>query len=228
MKKIISKHFNFINALLEKRYKALILSLSLMIFAPFFLVGTPYQSLASFVFNSTSILLCIYAIQESRKQFVIGIVAAIVVIVINQSGVFKDSARISFFLSFILYIIFYFFVAARLLRMIFNTERVRIGVLYAAIIVYLLIGIVGGYLFMLIENAAPGSLRNLTIEQLSNPSEFFYFSFITLSTLGYGDISPVSPPAEALSMMLSISGPLYLTILVALLVSRFEHSDMHL
>jgi hypothetical protein len=199
-----------------------------MIFAPFFLVGTPYQSLASFIFNSTSILLCIYAIQESRKQFVIGIVAAIIVILINQSGVFRDSARISFFLSFILYIIFYFFVAVRLIKLIFNTERVRIGVFYAAIIVYLLIGIIGGYLFMLIENAAPGSLCNLTIDHLNNPSEFFYFSFVTLSTLGYGDIFPVSAPAQALSMMLSISGPLYLTILVALLVSRFEHSDIHM
>jgi hypothetical protein len=111
--------------------------------------------------------------------------------------------------------------------MILITENVRAGVLYAAIIVYLLIGILGGYLFMLIENSSPGSLNNLELENLKNPSKFFYFSFITLSTLGYGDITPESASAQTISLMLSVIGPLFLTVLVALLVSRFEHSDIH-
>jgi hypothetical protein len=78
---------------------------------------------------------------------------------------------------------------------------------------------------MLIENAVPGSINNLAIDNITNPSNFFYFSFITLSTLGYGDITPVTAPAKAVCMILSTTGPLYLTVLVALLVSRFENPN---
>ncbi len=225
MKHIISKHFNFINGLLERRYKTLLICLVLMILVPFLMQDSAYQGILSFVFNSLSILLCIYAIHETRRQLLLGTILAIIVIVINRLGLFEDSITLDFYLSFMIYVLFYIYVVYRLLVMIINTERVRAGVLFAAVIVYLLLGIIGGYLYMLIENAVPGSLNNLSLVNLKNPSEFFYFSFTTLSALGYGDITPVSPPAEAVSMILSITGPLYLTVLVALLVSRYDHSD---
>jgi hypothetical protein len=227
MKKVISKHFIIINGLLERRYRTLLLSLILMIIAPSLLEGWAYQGLISFLLNSVTVLLCIYAIHESKKQLYIGMSLALLVIIVNQFGIFKTVATFDFYFSFIIYIFFYAYVAYRLLIMIFITENVRAGVLYASIIVYLFIGILGGYLFMLIENSSPGSLNNLQIENLKNPSKFFYFSFITLSTLGYGDITPASAPAQTLSLLISVIGPLYLTILVALLVSRFEHSDVH-
>ena len=173
--------------------------------------------------NSVVVLLCIYAVHETRQHLVVGITCALLVIITNQLGVFKNQATLDFYLSFIIYILFYMFVAYRLLKMILVTAAVNAGVLYAAILVYLFVGIIGGYLFMLIENAVPGSLNNLELTNITNPSKFFYFSFITLSTLGYGDITPSLAPARALSMILSTAGPLYLTVLVALLVSRFDH-----
>lgn len=227
MKAIISRHFDFINGLLAVRYKTLLIALVAMVILPKFLYESDYQRFVSTVLNAIVVLLTIYAIQESRRELYIGTGIAIVVIMINQVGVFKDSATIDFYLSFIIYIIFYIHAVYRFLIKIIRTDNVKVGVLYAAVIVYLFIGIIGGYLFMLIENLNPGSLNNLEITNITSPSRFFYFSFTTLSTLGYGDIVPISPPAQALSMVLSTTGPLYLTILVALLVSRFEHSDIH-
>ena len=227
MKLIITKHFNFINNLLGRRYKALLLSLITMIILPSFLEGTLFQDLASFLLTALTIFLAINAIQESRLQLYGGWTAAAIVIFINQFGIFREEARLDFYLSFFIYLVFYSYVAYRLLVMILATEQVRVGVLYAAVIVYLLIGIVGGYIFMLIENAAPGSINNLEVENITNPSKFFYFSFITLSTLGYGDITPHSASARSVCMILSTAGPLYLTILVALLVSRFDNTEHH-
>jgi|GEM_PF-394534 len=199
-----------------------------MIILPSFFGNYPtIQDALSFVFRSAVMFAGIYAVQESEKQLEFGMVAGLIIILINSLGVFRESANLNFYFSFIVYIFFYVYVAYRLMTLIIKTDNVKIGVLYAAINVYLLMGIIGGYMFMLIENANPGSLNNLAIENLSNPSKFFYFSFITLSTLGYGDISPAAPASQSLAMILSSSGPLYLTILVALLVSRFEHTDMH-
>ncbi|MTB51238.1 potassium channel family protein [Lewinella sp. W8] len=226
MQHIISKPFTIINRLLERRYRSLLIALVAMIILPSFFEGSRYQGLLSFFFNSLTILLCIYAVHETKRQLHGGILLALVVIIVNQFGVFKSEATLDFYLSFIIYLVFYAFVAYTLLKMIIATEEVNIGVLYAAVLVYLLIGIIGGYLLMLIENASPGSINNLHIENITNPSKFFYFSFITLSTLGYGDITPASPPARSICMILSTAGPLYLTILVALLVSRFDHAEL--
>jgi len=196
-----------------------------MIILPSFLEDSRYQGLVSFALNSLTIFLSIYAIQESKRQLYGGFLLAFGVLMVNQFGVFKSEATLDFYLSFFIYLVFYAYVAYKLITMIIATENVKIGVLYAAIIVYLLIGIVGGYLMMLIENAVPGSINNLAIDNITNPSNFFYFSFITLSTLGYGDITPVTAPAKAVCMILSTTGPLYLTVLVALLVSRFENPN---
>lgn len=223
MQHIISKPYSFINSLLERRYRSLLFALVAMIILPSFLEGSPYQGLVSFFLNSLTIFFCIYAIHENKRQLYGGFVLACVVIIVNQFGVFKSEATLDFYLSFIIYLLFYAFVAYTLLKMIVATEEVSVGVLYAAVLVYLLIGIVGGYMLMLVENAGPGSINNLAIENITNPSKFFYFSFITLSTLGYGDITPASPPARSICMVLSTAGPLYLTILVALLVSRFDN-----
>ncbi len=225
--KIISRPFKLINNLLAKRYKTLFFALVAMILIPGFFAGNKYEAEVSFILNSIVVFLCIYTVQESKFQLRIGMLLATLVLIINQLGIFSESGTIHFYLSFFIYIVFYAFVAYKLLNLILLTPNVKIGVLFAAVIVYLFIGIIGGYLYMLIENAIPGSLNNLALENITNPSKFFYFSFTTLTTLGYGDIAPVSPLAQALSILLSITGPLYLTILVALLVSRFEHSSIH-
>lgn len=221
-----NKSFDFINSLLARRYRFLLMSLVGMIIVPSFLEDYAIlQDTLSFIFRSAVMFAGIYAIQESEKQLKIGIAAGICIILINSFGVFRESARLNFYFSFIVYILFYIFIAYRLMTLLLKTDTVTVGVLYAAVNVYLLMGIIGGYLFMLIENAHPGSLNNLAIENLGNPSKFFYFSFITLSTLGYGDITPAAPSSQSLAMVLSSTGPLYLTIMVALLVSRFDNKE---
>ena len=198
------------------------ISLIMMIIIPGFFEGTIYQQILTTVLNMSSVMLGIFAIQETKNQLYFGITAALIVTFINQLGIGKNGDRFDFYFSFLIYLIFYAFLAYRLIIKIIATEKVSIGVLYAAALVYLLMGVVGGYIFMLIENVAHGSLLNLRLENFNDPSKFFYFSFTTLVTLGYGDILPVSAPARSISMVLGITGPLYLTILVALLVSRFE------
>jgi voltage-gated potassium channel len=227
LRKVTSKHFYIINNLLASRYRSLLISLIAMVIVPSFFEGNKYHGLVSFLLNSLTLFLSINAIQESRKQLYLGATSAFIVVMINRFGVFREEAALDFYLSFFIYLVFYAYVAFRLLKMIVATVNVKVGVLYASVIVYILIGIVGGYILMLIENIAPGSINNLELENITTPSKFFYFSFITLSTLGYGDITPISPPARSVCIILSTTGPLYLTVLVALLVSRFEHSDIH-
>ncbi len=89
-----------------------------------------------------------------------------------------------------------------------------------AINVYFLLGILGSVFFSAIYFFSPGAFH-FPEEVIPSRSDFIYYSFVTISTLGYGDIIPVSPLAKNFSIFISISGQLYLAMIVALLVGKY-------
>jgi hypothetical protein len=88
-----------------------------------------------------------------------------------------------------------------------------------AIAVYLLLGLTWAYAFELVEYLNPGSFTGV-LTGSGRFSSWTYFSFVTLATLGYGDISPLHPIARSLAVAEAITGQLYLAILIARLVSQ--------
>jgi hypothetical protein len=109
-----------------------------------------------------------------------------------------------------------------------------LDLIYATICVYLLIGVAWAYVYSVLENIFPGSF-NFPLNLLqANPSLnegrkhltlLFYYSFVTLTTLGYGDITPVTPPAQSLSTLEAIMGQFYIAILVARLVGIYASKN---
>jgi hypothetical protein len=96
-----------------------------------------------------------------------------------------------------------------------NAERI-----YAALSAYVLIGLTLGVVYWILEQNAPGSLalssaRPVTLERT------LYFSFVTLATLGYGDIVPTSEATSWLAILEAMGGQMYLAVLVARLVSLY-------
>jgi voltage-gated potassium channel Kch len=92
-----------------------------------------------------------------------------------------------------------------------------------AILLYLTIGLVFVALYTLVGAASPNAFNGLTVTaRVSLPSDLVYFSFTTLTTVGYGDIVPVHPVARSLSNLEAIVGQLYPATLLARLVSLGE------
>jgi hypothetical protein len=91
-----------------------------------------------------------------------------------------------------------------------------------AISVYLLIGFCFAFLFGVLDAIQPNAFSAQLAQSgggIPDPSApFLYYSFVTLTTLGYGDVLPLSAPARTLSWLEAVSGQLYLTVLVARLV----------
>ena len=107
----------------------------------------------------------------------------------------------------------------------------------AAICVYLLMGFLWAYVYGLIESLSPGSFKLLPVEiqpgegalVASFPgrefSQLVYFSFVTITTLGYGDITPANPLTRVLTTVEALMGQIYLVVLVARLVGlHIAHS----
>jgi hypothetical protein len=89
----------------------------------------------------------------------------------------------------------------------------------AAVTIYLLLGLIWARLYELLESVRPGSFRFPAGEDL-DASALTYFSFVTLATLGYGDITPISLVARDLAVLEAVMGQLYLVILISWLVSH--------
>ena len=104
-----------------------------------------------------------------------------------------------------------------LLNHIFRQDEVTKEVIFGALVVYLLMGLMWSFGYDLVDSLIPGSFKYPENFSKHNNS-FAYFSFVTLTTLGYGDITPVSPPAAAMAITQAITGQIYLTVLVAQLV----------
>ena len=90
--------------------------------------------------------------------------------------------------------------------------------LHGAVAAYLLLGILWAYAYALVALLAPVAFSG-PVSSADGPRAFFYFSFVTLTTVGYGDVLPVHPAARSLAALEAVTGPLYLAILIARLVS---------
>ena len=96
---------------------------------------------------------------------------------------------------------------------------IDINRLVGAACIYLLSGSLWGILYFLLNVISPGSFAGIVGETWSEQlNEFTYHSFVTLTTLGYGDITPVAPVARTLNYLEAVLGQMYLTVLVAALV----------
>jgi hypothetical protein len=117
------------------------------------------------------------------------------------------------------------FVVVNLLRFVLRAPSVNAEVLCASISAYLMLGLIWTMAYWLVDQLTPGrafSFNTNAGRQSMNGFNAFYFSFITLSTVGYGDITPLSRIARWLAAMEAMTGLLYVAVLIARLISLYS------
>ena len=118
--------------------------------------------------------------------------------------------------------VFFALTCAALFSFIKNAQDITRSHLSTAVSIYLLIGLMYFSLFSTIEVVRPGCFRDTSSAVVDRQSDLLYFSLITLSTVGYGDIVPVYGVVRMLAAVEGITGVLYVAIMVALLVSTYR------
>lgn len=121
---------------------------------------------------------------------------------------------------------FLLLLSAVLLRGVLRAGRVNVQRIVGAVVVYLLLALLFAVSFNLTERLAPGAFNMGPESAGGTPAgaRFFYLSIITLTSVGFGDMSPIHPVARALVMAEALTGQLFTTILLARLVSlEIEH-----
>ena len=115
-------------------------------------------------------------------------------------------------------LLFFSLVFKNIVTYILKTKQIGLNEIYACISGYLVIAIIAAPHFYLVGQIFPNAFN---IAPDATFYDFIYYSFITLTTVGFGDISPIHPLAKAFTLILGIAGQLYLTILMAIIIGKY-------
>ncbi len=151
-------------------------------------------------------------------RFLLGLGA--ITIALTAISIFFIQARTLTIILFFFNTLYFIIVTVALVSHVAQADKVGGSTVICAINSYLLIGLSMSLLAVILNLFAPNSFNNIPAEP-DTYSAFIYFGFVTLTTLGYGDISPITPLARSLSTFTALFGQLYLVIIMALIVGKF-------
>jgi hypothetical protein len=209
----------------QTRFHFLLFSLIVMfVLFPFFTENLLVFNLAF----SIIVLSSLHAILYDQKTFMAASIFALITVISNWLSIVSPHPIIKI-VNFSVFVLFYAYVVSHLLRFVLSSKSVTSSVISAAISSYFLIGICWGFLYSLIQTISPDSF--IFSEGIIRSSylwpDFIYYSFVTLTTVGFGDILPHSSLARSVTLLEAIFGTFFIAVLVAKLVSlyRFDRKD---
>jgi hypothetical protein len=206
----------FGNTYLRYRYGILFYTLLLtMVAAPLFAAFGLTGALIE-LFLAASLLAAVVPVSTGKDRRVLLFIVPAVWLARPVTAWFDHPALSAMTLG--LWALIGLFAAAGALRFAMGAESVDAEHLYAALSAYLLAGIFFGLFYWVIEQIRPGSFA--VAGDFSRMSAH-YFSFVTLATLGYGDIVPRTDVARGLAIVEGVGGQLFLAVMVARLVSLY-------
>jgi hypothetical protein len=166
-----------------------------------------------------ALISAIVACATMRHHVIIGVSLAVL---LQAAGIYRDLSGIT--AVNIAYstagIVFFGYVTALVLKDVFRqTQTVSADTICGALSAYLLIGVGWSFAYALLDGLIPGSIEGLREAGRAGYDQYLGYSFVTLTTLGYGNVVPGNAKADALASAEAIVGQVYLTVLVARLVA---------
>jgi Ion channel len=204
----------------QRHLQLLIFLLLIFVVSPF-VVPYYYGPTILNIIAAAVLLSATYAVSRRRSFFIF----AISVSVFSIAMTFWLAAAPTFWLVIIshgaLMVLLSFFAVA-ILSYVLGSGKVTWDKIYGAVCAYLLFGYAWTFAYSVIEEVQPGSFISLSSpaphDLVSSVMQLRYFSFVTLATVGYGDIVPRMPAARTLALLEAILGQFYLVALVGRLV----------
>ncbi|MFH1159543.1 MAG: ion channel [bacterium] len=121
--------------------------------------------------------------------------------------------------------VFFIYVVVRLIKQFALAKEISPMVILGSINGYLLTGLVFSIFVLIVATVYPQSYQLTTtggyLSAHDNYRVFIYYTFITMTTVGYGDIVPVSAAARSLAILMAVTGQLYIAVIIAFLVGKF-------
>jgi len=210
----------YLQALSDRRFFILLVLILLTIVLTPFLDQFIETRVLMDIFLTVLFFGIIFAIRSKRSHLIIASILVLPLIISTWSIYFYDSTHLSL-LTRIFGALFFAYAVIIILQIVVRSTEVTQETIFAAIVAYLLIALMWAFLYMTMELVIPGSFTRPEASIRAETIHFEYFSFVTITTLGYGDITPLTDRASALVLLEALVGQIYLVVLVAWLVGMY-------
>ena len=215
---LISKHTK------RSRFSYLFATLiSLIVLFPY-LAKTGLSTVIFRLLSALTFVAAVYAVSDKRAQWITGLFLALPTAILNTWFTVHPGSSSLAVISLVSTLMFLSFTLITLLRAVLRAETVTRDTIYGALSVYLLMAFVWGIAYLLLETLQPGGLSMDIARHPNHKVDWFdcmFYSFVTLTSLGYGDMVPISPQCRSLSVLEAVSGIMYFAVLVARLVGLY-------
>jgi len=163
---------------------------------------------------------CVIILFEGRGKSEYGAIALIISFIFIWLSIAQDWQNTALqVIRMALIMLLFKFTLFRMIKEILWVKQVTARVIFSAIGAYMLLGFIGTFLFEIVELMYPNSFTKSDV--FTGFYGEIYFSFVTISTLGYGDITPLTPQGQSVAIIMAVAGQLFLAILMAMLVGKF-------
>lgn len=165
-----------------------------------------------------TLLSAAWSMKGVQSRLLINIAFVLVVFLLVVAGMLLDHAGFSY-AHLLMLLCFFTWMTWMVARQVLFTGAIDTNKIVGAICIYMLLGLIWAMLYLFIAAVIPDSFNGVShAPWIENFATAVYFSFVTITTLGYGDISPAAPLARFLVFMEAIVGVFYMAILVASLI----------
>ncbi|NML59235.1 two pore domain potassium channel family protein [Chryseobacterium sp. RJ-7-14] len=122
----------------------------------------------------------------------------------------------------VFFILYYVFIFIEVMRQITKAREIRINVIIGSFCGYMILSLVALFSYLFIELNFRGSFHGITQNSISQVyNELSYFSFITLTSIGFGDIYPITDMSRLVVAFFGMAGQFYMVAVVGIIISRF-------
>jgi hypothetical protein len=198
---------------------ALIVSILLLIFFSPYYWDAQFSNYFNFIFLSFILISAILTLKKSSYILKVVKQAGYLILILALITAITENSYLELFTR-ILFVLFFVLVAINLLLGIIRSKEVDTELIFSAVAVYVLFGFCGAVLAAVIMFFEPTAF-SLNTTYSSQFHQFLYFSFITITSTGYGDILPITPLARTHAIFLALFGQLYLTVIIGILIGKY-------
>lgn len=216
------------NILYPYRFQLFFFSLLIVLFGSLLMPRDLFEDYFLSLFLVVNLLAGTTLFAYARK-FILNLTFVLVFVVmlslLNNISEVTDPERLHY--RFFLYAFYYAFVAFELVKQVWRAKTVSSDVIMGMMSGYISLGLVAYFAFVGIELLSPGSYNGIPEDMLmvEKSRQLMNFSYITLLTVGYGDISPASFAAQKLAVLTAMMGQFYLVIITAVVIGKFLQND---
>jgi hypothetical protein len=218
-----------LNQLYKYRFETFLTSQLFILFGSLFFPQDFYEHTLLPILYLTSIAAGILMISKWKKLIWLFVgLFVITALIFSSDAILKFQNTKTLLIRLSIYFIFYFIVTWNIIQQVWRAKKVTKNVIIGLISGYVSLGFLAFFLFMSIELITPNSFQIGLInsnEIQAKPDNILYYAYITLLTIGYGEIIPTTAIAQKAAILVGLIGQFYMVIITAVVIEKYiRHS----